>query len=210
MNVCGLYGNFFFDLFQSRWPEFWPHRGPGRNQEIYFRNWLRKNQHVDAADSSVQTNHTYTTPTGDTQFIDYVLVPSNLCGTTPRTSDLLATCEMKGPARKTLWDGERNWYDRNNHTYGLLPDVRKQSERACALPDKEHYCAWIVTLNDMGSGKVRRELDTSLDALSRMVKRDLRLHHRAIATFKTCHFEGLRPGRDEVMFLWRILPPSRA
>jgi hypothetical protein len=173
-----------------------------RNQELRFQDYLGEKGLINVpGESRIKSQLPYNCETGR-QSIDFVLLPSPFSGRNPHISEVLATCELKGPARKTLWDFKANWYNRNHGTYGLLPDVKKQYARACLYPTVEHYCAWVITLNDCKS-KSRRDFRSSLDTLLKGVNRDLGAPEGAVSTCRTCRFEQIAP--DEiVMFLWRV------
>ena len=206
MNECGSHADAFFRLFQTQWPLFWPLRDrKKRNQEILFQDYLRDRRVIDVqGESRIKSQLPYKCGAAR-QSIDFALLPSPFSGKIPHISESLATCEFKGPARKTLWDFKRNWYNRNA-SYGLLPDVNKQYERACKYPSVEHYCAWVATLNDRGS-KRKREFQSSLNILLSQVSHDLGLPGGAVITCRTCHFEQIAPD-DTVMFLWEVKGPS--
>jgi hypothetical protein len=54
-------------------------------------------------------------------------------------SDVLATCEVKGPTRRAFLGGSRrNWYPK------IVADLRKQRWRAGTAPAGEHYLALMV------------------------------------------------------------------
>lgn len=54
-------------------------------------------------------------------------------------SDILATCEVKGPTRKAFLAGsEKNWYR------SIVADVRKQLWRANEAPAGEHYLGLMI------------------------------------------------------------------
>jgi hypothetical protein len=217
-SIGGLHGDVFFALFQSHWPRFWPLRGKGHhNQEDRFKRYLKGEKLIDAFGSRIVTELPYECEAGR-QSIDYVLLPpehpyvrrdSPFSGKKPHVSEVLATCEFKGPARPTLWEFNfgslpqpnwRNWYNKGGKS-GLVPDVSKQLDRASFYPRAEHYCAWTAMLSDPRS-KAKREFGSSLDSLSREVRRDLDLPDGAIATFRTCRFEKI--DSNMVMFLWRV------
>jgi hypothetical protein len=203
MNSRGLHADAFFQLFQTHWPQFWPLRKKNkRNQELRFQDYLHTRNLINVpGESRIKSQLPFNCETG-LQSIDFVLLPSPFSGKNPHISEVLATCELKGPARKTLWEFKPNWYNRNHGKYGLLPDVKKQYARACRYPAVEHYCAWVVTLNDCNS-KLRRDFHSSLDTLRKGVHLDLGAAEGAVVTCRSCHFEQIVP--DEiVMFLWEV------
>ena len=62
---------------------------------------------------------------------------------------MLASCEVKGPARPTIYKrGTKNFYEQlkgsNRVPYGIKPDLRKQHSLAREHPDAEHYVLWIL------------------------------------------------------------------
>jgi hypothetical protein len=134
------------------------------------------------------------------QWVDYVLLSSPFSDRRPQVSEVLATCEFKGPARPTLWQFKPNWYNKNKER-GLLPDVRKQLSRASSYPHVEHYCAWVAMLSNRRS-KVKRDFMSSLDTLSRQVRIDLDLPEGGIATFCAHRFDEI--DSNMCMFLLRV------
>lgn len=172
-----------------------------RNQECRFQSYLRDEKRIDALGSRIITQLPYENEAGEKQQIDYVLLPSPFTGNKPHISGVLATCEFKGPARKTLWEFKRNWYNRDGK-YGLVVDVQKQYRRARQCPDIERYCAWVVTLNERSARK-KRDFPSSLENLSSRVRRDLDLPEEAIASHDTCLFDKIT-SHEMVMFVWRV------
>ncbi len=98
--------------------------------------------------------------------IDYVLIDPASSLTRLQLQALHATCELKGPARPTIWEPDaRNCYDEpgKNEPTGIKPDAQKQHERYKLSPQTEHYVFWILE---------RPERDENIDlALSRLLLR---------------------------------------
>ncbi len=100
-----LYAHAFFDLFKTSWPVFWQSERSGLwNQEDAFRNYLH-----DASVGMSFGPHRIKaelvlpkTLERGRQKIDYVLIPSNISEENPPLNEVLATCEVKAPARPSI------------------------------------------------------------------------------------------------------------
>jgi hypothetical protein len=196
-----LYGNVFFELFQAHWPPFWPERNENKwNQEDRFKRYLQRNQLVDAEGCSVVTELANPGETG-TEELDYILMRSPFIGIKPPISEVLATCEFKGPARPTLWQFKRNWFGERSR--GLVSDIRKQYRRCCLYRGVEHYFACVALLDNLKrKGSTKRRLAPSLEALSAEVTSRLDLPTGAVMLCSTCSFDPI--DSDMIMFLWKI------
>lgn len=84
--------------------------------------------------------------------IDYVYLDTPGDARPQSLRMLDATCELKGPARPTLWVPSGNWYERTNRRepFGVKPDVAKQHERSVRSPESEHYVLWVIERPDCG------------------------------------------------------------
>lgn len=99
--------------------------------------------------------------------IDYVLVDPNLSAKRPQLRAVEATCELKGPARPTIWRPTgKNYYcqikKKNSEPFGIKPDVDKQHRRFMQAPDTEHYVFWVAEAPDQNENidvALRRLLD---------------------------------------------------
>ncbi len=81
------------------------------------------------------------------------------------------TCELKGPARPTIFKGSQNFYEQKKgkgRPYGIKPDLLKQHEMAARHPDAEHYVLWILEdFHEQGG------IDAGLSVLRRRLGCDL-------------------------------------
>jgi len=101
--------------------------------------------------------------------IDYVWLkldaqkPTNL-------TDVPATCELKGPARPTVWEGNQNWYDKpgKREPKGLKPDICKQRARSKMSPSTEHYVFWVLERPDRS-----QEVAVALSRLCNRLSQDV-------------------------------------
>jgi hypothetical protein len=86
--------------------------------------------------------------------IDYFLVPKGVKGQLS-LSDVLATCEVKGPTRPKLLEGsQKNWYPK------VLADIEKQLWRArCAEAAQHFVCVFVQPRN---GGSVTADFDAVL------------------------------------------------
>ena len=81
--------------------------------------------------------------------VDYCFLSSS--SSKPDISDVLATCEVKGPTRPALLRGSKeNWYP------DIVRDIKKQVGRATIAPDAQHYLGLMIV--PPPDSDVRREL----------------------------------------------------
>ena len=85
--------------------------------------------------------------------IDYACIDPTICVLHPPLRVVAATCELKGPARPTIWKpNANNWYEqiKRGEPFGIKSDVLKQHERLKRSPQTEHYVFWIIENPDHG------------------------------------------------------------
>jgi len=103
--------------------------------------------------------------------IDYVLIdPTNSVRRLP-VGVIEATCELKGPARPTVWKpGTKNYYDqiKNGKRTGIKPDVSKQHQLYKQNKRAEHYVFWVIESPDHSE-----HIDVALPRLLARLRSDL-------------------------------------
>jgi len=117
--------------------------------------------------------------------IDYVSVQQGA---------LKMTCEVKGPARSSIFlPGKKNYYEqrKGKALYGIKPDLLKQHELVTKHPNAEHNVFWIA------EGQKTEDIDRRLAGLIARLRADLPL-----VPFQEVARQAIR---NEFGVLWIIL-----
>lgn len=194
------HSSFFFTLFTDAVRTFDLEKGSkprsGRKRATFTENELRrfiKNSHRPP-DLHLECEVADDIPCaaqGGQRKIDYVRMERQKDLAAPTLRSVAASCELKGPARPTLWKSDtKNWYEqlKNGEPYGIKVDVLKQYQRAKLSPETEHYVLWIVEPPDGGA-----DIDIALAGLLRRLRSDVE------------GAELVECGREDIEGLWVFL-----